>query len=146
MGEQEGRESYGWGELLVLTLILGVVALIVVPQFSEGIADPRQGELEEHLQSLRSQFELYRVEHNDVYPWDDGTGMLAESDEIVRRLTSRTNAQGDRGGDLGPYLQSVPANPYSDGPTVRFGSRTGGDVDWVIDTQTGVVTSGRPGR
>ena len=48
MGEHEGGESYSWGELVVVSVILGILALIVVPQFSEGTDDPRQAELKGH--------------------------------------------------------------------------------------------------
>ena len=144
MGEQTGGESYSWTELVVVTVILGILALIVVPQFSEGVDDPRRAALKGRLQTLRAQFELYRVEHNEVYPWDDGAGNLASSKEIVRRLSSGTDAQGNPGGDLGPYLQSVPANPYLDRATVTFGGKSGDNVDWVVDVRTGAITGGCP--
>ena len=123
-------------EILIVVVILGILAAIVIPQFTEASNDARESQLKSDLQTLRSQLELYKVQHLDTYPasadGDDGAVMIAQ-------LTQKTNVEGEYGGSadptptLGPYVIQFPTNP--------FAVANGGSVD-VGDTQT---ADGDPG-
>ncbi len=63
-------------EILIVVIILGILAAIIIPQFTDASTDAKQSSLDSNLQTLQSQFELYKVQHNDVYPWDDGSGAI----------------------------------------------------------------------
>ncbi len=128
-------------EILIVVIILGILAAIIIPQFTDASQDARRSSVQSNLQAMRSQFELYRAQHLDVYPWDDGAGDVDADADIQTRLTTKTDSNGDAGGNLGPYMQSVPQNPFAAEGTALFG--TGEDAcQWHIDTDTGAITDG----
>ncbi|MBN1764299.1 MAG: prepilin-type N-terminal cleavage/methylation domain-containing protein [Sedimentisphaerales bacterium] len=134
-------------EILIVVIILGILAAIVIPQFTEASNDARESSLVSNLQTLQSQFELYKVQHLDVYPWNDGDDGLDESANIITRLTTVTNQAGGEWADgdgprLGPYMQEVPLNPFVTNETAVFAEDAGDDVDWAINVATGAITSG----
>ena len=133
-------------EILIVVIILGILAAIVIPQFTEASNDAKNASLDSNLQTLRSQFELYKVQHDDTYPWDDGSGALDTSANIITRMTAKTNADGTTAGTptLGPYMQTVPLNPFLSNTTAVFAGAAADDTDWAIDVDTGAIIDGRP--
>jgi general secretion pathway protein G len=95
-------------EILIVVIILGILAAIVIPQFTEASNDARTSALSSDLQTVRSQLELYKVQHLEAYPGMTTGSFVAT--EFVNQLTSRTNQAGAVGTDpnsypLGPYLR-----------------------------------------
>ena len=140
------RSGFTLVEILIVVVILGILAAIVIPQFTDASNDARDSSLVSNLQTLRSQFELYKVQHLDVYPWDDGTGALDTSANTIDRLTSKTDIDGtlNAAGAFGPYMQDVPTNPYLTNATTVFAGATAAGVDWAIDVNTGAISDGQP--
>jgi len=97
-------------EILIVVVILGILAAIVIPQFTEASSDARASAIKADLQTVRSQLELYKVQHLDAYP---------AAATFVTQLTTKTTSAGAAGGTLGPYLQTFPTNPYNDKATVE---------------------------
>jgi len=132
-------------EILIVVIILGILAAIVIPQFTEASNDARESALASDLQTVRSQLELYKVQHLERYPNIDGAGAPdALPANMVLRLTSRTDLSGafDVAGAFGPYLQKFPTNPFSPvGATlVTFGivdPAPGGATGWYWNTSLG---------
>ncbi len=65
-------------EILIVVVILGILAAIVVPQFTNAANDARGGNLSSQLRTLQNQIELYSAQNNGAYPdlsadWDDMT-------------------------------------------------------------------------
>ena len=58
-------------EILIVVVILGILAAIVIPQFSSASQEASISSVRSQLQTLRSQVELYRVQQGD-FP-EDGT-------------------------------------------------------------------------
>ena len=147
MNVRKRKNGFTLVEILIVVIILGILAAIVIPQFTDASTDAKNSSLESNLQALRSQLELYKVQHNDAYPWDaDGdpdTLDLADSATIITRLTTKTDADGAAGGNFGPYMQSVPTNPFLDNATAAFGAPGDADIDWAIAVGTGAITDGR---
>lgn len=84
------RTAFTLIEILIVVIILGILAAIVVPQFSTATGDARAGNLKAQLSSIQNQIELYAAQRNGAYPmlngdWDDLT--------------------------LNNYLKEVPKNP-----------------------------------
>jgi len=104
-------------EILIVVIILGILAAIVIPQFTEASNDARVSALVSDLQTARSQIELYKVQHKDNYPgtvagvWTIGN--------FVPHLTGKTTIDGAAGGTLGPYLGKFPTNGFNTSNTVR---------------------------
>ena len=100
------RRGFTLVELLIVVVILGILAAIVVPQFSDASTDARFSSLYTNLSTMRGQIELYRLQHNGSYP-----AILT----FATQLTSKTDADGtvNAAGKYGPYLQKVPNNPFT---------------------------------
>ena len=105
-------------EILIVVVIMGILAAIVVPKFSQSSDDARVSSTVQNLQILRTQIDLYRNQHTGLFP---GTPAGSVDDTVfVEQMTLPTNAAGDRGafGDpnfrFGPYINNrLPHNPYN---------------------------------
>ncbi|MCZ6697395.1 MAG: type II secretion system protein [Planctomycetota bacterium] len=98
------RIAFTLVELLIVVVILGILAAVVVPQFSDASGDAQLSSLSTNLQTIRGQIELYRLQHNSSYPTSNAT--------LVTQLTTQTDISGGSGTDYGPYLMSMPNNPF----------------------------------
>ena len=137
-------------EILIVVIILGILAAIVIPQFTEASNDARESALQSDLQTVRSQLELFKVQHLENYP-NQIAGVGTDTTKFTNLLISRTNAAGDimpaTGGDpanypFGPYLQKFPTNSFvttkADQVELKAGAGTGdGTTGWYLDTTTG---------
>ena len=132
-------------EILIVVIILGILAAIVIPQFTEASNDARESSLVSNLQTLRSQCELYKVQHLDRYPWYDDQGGL-DFAGMNLRLTTKTDNTGAAGNDFGPYMQDVPGNPFCTNNPVVFAAAVMGDgtVDGAVDAGIGALDDGYP--
>jgi general secretion pathway protein G len=96
-------------EILIVVIILGILAAIVIPQFTSASQDARKNSLTSQLQTLRSQIELYKLQHHDPLP-----STLVGSTPSWDQLINKTNNAGGTGTTtafpFGPYLQSAPTN------------------------------------
>ena len=102
-------------EILIVVIILGILAAIVIPQFTEASNDARVSAMVSDLQTVRSQIELYKVQHLERYPdRDKDNAADASVDNFKNRLLTKTKDTGefDVAGNYGPYLQKFPENPY----------------------------------
>lgn len=123
-------------EILIVVIILGILAAIVIPQFTNASTDARNNSLTSQLQTLRNQIELYKVQHNDTWPTADNTAKGAWS---WAKLTGKSDADGTINADglLGPYLQQIPVNPVNNKTNVD--SALGASVGWLFDAATGKI-------
>jgi general secretion pathway protein G len=133
-------------EILIVVIILGILAAIVIPQFSNASSDARRSSLSGQLQTMRSQIGLYALQHGDQYsPKLVAGGATAWDDMVIK-----TNADHTAGGNFGPYLQGPPANNLNADSSVTVVSgttdySTGGVAapasagGWVFNSTTGKV-------
>jgi len=99
-------------EILIVVVILGILAAIVIPQFSQASLEARESSLISNLQTIRSQIELYKIQHKEVLP------TVANFDHVMTSVTDIDGADWVAGTAYGPYMRKVPDNPFSDGNTV----------------------------
>ena len=115
------QQGFTLVEILIVVVILGILAAIVIPQFTSASESARASNLVSQLQSIRSQLELYQIQHNGVYPTAagmDGTNGVAPF--IVGNFDNLINATMQNGtivalgtaNSLGPYMQKSPVNPF----------------------------------
>ena len=114
-------------EILIVVVILGILAAIVIPQFTQASTEAREASLASNLQTMRSQIELYKIQHSDV--WPDVTTLAL--------FTADMCTQGADG--FGPYLQQIPVNPFATSATVTLTSGAGDGTPaaashWYINT------------
>ncbi len=133
-------------EVLIVVMLLGILAMIVIPRFTDASEQARESALATDLQTLRRQIEIYTSEHNGRGPHIDHNGNL-DPVRLVARLTGRTATDGriDDDGPHGPYIRRWPANPFVPDPiarTVRFGEGPpprDGTSGWYFDTRSGML-------
>jgi len=133
--KMKAQKGFTLVEILIVVVILGILAAIVIPQFTEASTEAKTSSLCTDLQTVRSQIELYKIQHNDKLPAAAGeTG-----EDFERRLTQQTDINGDAGTDYGPYLQKLPTNPFNGMKTVRIdGAPAGANTHgWRFDTNNG---------
>lgn len=135
------REGFTLIEILIVVIILGILAAIVIPQFTDASNDARVSAMVSDLQTVRSQIELYKVQHLDEFPGTvGGTWTIGN---FVTTLTTMTDEHGNSGGDLGPYLQKFPTNPFNASSAVRDATAASdpnaasGTEGWWFNSTTG---------
>jgi len=130
-------------EILIVVVILGILAAIVIPQFTNASTEAKDSSLRSDLQMLRSQIELYKIQHNDQMPSDAAVGILLA-------LTDKTDQYGAAGGTLGAYLRTIPTNQFVDdldlnnkiSNLIKTGAGAcpaDGTSGWWFDTTSGTV-------
>ena len=126
------RNSHGFTlvEILIVVIILGILAAIVIPQFTSASTDARVSAVTSTLQTLRGQIELYKIQHADTPPalasmW---TNMLNASNTTGTTTAGGTTATYP----LGPYLQAAPTNQFNGQSAVGAAAAT--NVGWVYST------------
>ena len=103
------RKSHGFTlvEILIVVVILGILAAIVIPQFSQASLEARESSLKSDLQAMRSQIELYKIQHIEVLP------TVANFDHVMTNVTHADGTDWVSGPAYGPYMRKVPVNPFS---------------------------------
>jgi len=127
------KKGFTLVEILIVVVILGILAAIVIPQFSQASTEARLNSLASNLQTMRSQISLFKIQHNDTAP------LIAT---FAGQMTGKTLQSGavDAAGTFGPYLQAVPNNPFNSSATVA--AADGAGVGWVYDEATGEIHAG----
>jgi len=103
----KAKKGFTLVEILIVVVVLGILAAIVVPQFTSASTEAKESALVSNLQALRSQIELYKIQHNDNLPGTDNSGDFATA------MTTNTDQDGNAGGRFGPYMRQIPVNPFS---------------------------------
>ena len=133
-------------EILIVVVILGILAAIVIPQFSDASTQSKLSSCQSSLQSLRSQIQLYKIQHNDQAPtvalFEDAmtkcsaAGASEASDYVARTADNKTSHP------FGPYVQQVPMNPWNNLNTV---GAIGSGAGWEYNAATGDIYVGTTG-
>ena len=104
-------------ELLIVVVVLGILAAIAIPQFTSTADEAKASSLQSNLQVLRRILEMYRFQHNAIYPGYPFGGGSPTEEETVNQLTLVTRvdrswaALGTAGFPYGPYVKrSLPDN------------------------------------
>jgi general secretion pathway protein G len=113
-------------EILIVVVILGILAAIVIPQFSNASHVARENTLKDDLRYLRTQIIVFKAQHRDVppgYPNGNPTSTPTEAlfiEQMCKYSNDRcaTSNSAAGGYTLGPYLQKMPANPISNNSAV----------------------------
>ena len=126
------RGGFTLVELLIVAIILAILAAIVIPQFGEASDDVKLSAVKASLHAVRSQLELYRLQHSTKYP-----EILKFSDQ----MTKTTTAAGvvDAAGKYGPYLLQMPVNPMDDSSSLA--ATQDGTGGWMYNESTGEFKS-----
>jgi general secretion pathway protein G len=131
---RKSKSGFTLVEILIVVIILGILAAIVIPQFTNASQDARKSSLTSQLQTLRSQIELYKLQHGDTLP--DLTGAAPLNWNLLMTVTSYN------GKNFGPYMQAAPINPLNGQSAVIDGTIDTSAVPWTVATGTVAADTG----
>jgi general secretion pathway protein G len=133
-GGPRARRAFTLIELLIVVTILGILAAILIPQFTTASAEARINAYRSQVQQLRNVITLYKTQHGDQLP-----DLLTNWDPLIKSSTYN-------GKTFGPYLQQMPRNLMNQLNTVADGnpdtptsSRVGFIYDYNGGTGTGAL-------
>jgi general secretion pathway protein G len=138
----QAKRGFTLVEILIVVVILGILAAIVIPQFTQASTEAKTNSLASDLQTLRSQIELYKVQHNDTPP-----ALATFNSEMVYCTdisgTASTSKARDATHQYGPYLENVPANPFNNlntlGASTAAAPLADNSAGWGYDATTGEI-------
>ena len=154
------RAGFTLVELLIVVIILGILAAIAIPQFTDSTEDAKLSTLTTNLSGLRNAIELYYHQHGAIYPGAKNytTGAAAASaaeaqaaflEQLTKysAVTGITSDTKDATYKYGPYLKrsTLPSNPFNDlgsivcdiTETDISAAASGGTAGWKFYTATG---------
>jgi len=151
------RKAFTLVEILIVVVILGILAAIVIPQFTNASTEAQAGNVQSQLQTIRSQIELFRVKNNGSLP-DMAYGGVEFGDLLAgtnntHGLNSYNSYQASTDAQE-PYMRQPPKNPRINSATAAIAVEviTGGTNDpavvanrdpvgdafgWVFNSTTG---------
>ncbi|MHC4475319.1 MAG: type II secretion system protein [Planctomycetota bacterium] len=137
----KAKSGFTLVEILIVVVILGILAAIVIPQFTDASTEAKLSSLCSDLQTIRSQIELYKVQHNDDLP---GAYATVSFEQAMTQYTVASGAlagsQEPADGVFGPYLQQMPTNPFNNMAAIDLNGSAGGGGDltgWYYNSTTG---------
>lgn len=118
------RKGFTLVEILIVVVILGILAAIVVPQFTSATQDAQVGNIRAQLKSLQNQIELFKARSTDgQYPDLVGAGWTVMIDP---------NGDGDI---TDGYIKEAPRNPFNNSSTTAAAAAAGNG--WHYNRTTG---------
>ncbi len=119
----KGSSGFTLIEMLIVIIILGILAMVIIPQISVSTDDAKVSTLKTNLTGIRSAIEIYYAQHNMTYPGVKGDGTNAANSYLAfkNQLTQYTDVDGNIAGVkdsthiFGPYIKGgdLPANPFT---------------------------------
>ena len=113
-------------EMLIVIIVLGILAMIIIPQITVSTEDAKVNTLKTNLSAMRNAIELYYHQHSEIYPGFNtitGVASAAAGDSataFVQQLTRYTEIDGTvsdtktAAAKYGPYIKGgkLPANSF----------------------------------
>jgi general secretion pathway protein G len=134
----KSRKGFTLVEILIVVIILGILAAIVIPQFTNASEDARKGNMKSQLQTLRSQIELFKLQHRDNAPpsatfWNFLTQYSTDDITVAPDGVASSSTLTK----YGPYMQAAAENPLTKSTTLAAAAGT--TVGWVYNEATGEI-------
>lgn len=118
-------------ELMIIVTILGILAAIVLPTFSNANETAKAGALSSQLNTIKKSLVMYNTDHNGAFPTD--AQLITNQWQV---LTTTTDINGDvSGDDYGPYFQKPPFNAFVDSSIVAADN----SAAWQYTSSTGTI-------
>lgn len=122
-----GSRAFTLVEILIVVVLLGILAVVIVPMMSGSVISARQSALECDLHMLRRYVLVYKGQHMEVAPgYPDGDTTQAPTEQaFFEQITMASTAAGATappntpGFPRGPYLMKLPVNPMNHKNTVQ---------------------------
>jgi len=121
------KKAFTLIELIIVVTILGVLASMIVPTFQGHVLKAKEVAAKDNLKVMRTQIELYRVQHNGIPPgYINGSG--APTALLALQFTATTTGTGAVSTSTipagayvnGPYIGKIPENPFNKLSTIAY--------------------------
>jgi general secretion pathway protein G len=121
------KKAFTLVELILVITILGILAALVIPTFQGNIATAKESAAKSDLMTIRTQIELYKLQHNQ-YPPGYVNGADAPIATVSLQLIGTTTVTGQTSPSTiptdpflyGPYLKKIPKNPFNELSTIEY--------------------------
>jgi general secretion pathway protein G len=142
--QMKSKSGFTLVEILIVVVILGILAAIVIPQFTNASTEARENSLKADLQTMRSQIELYKIQHNDTLPGGDPA-------TDAQFATDMTEPHTYNGKLCGPYMMAIPKNCFNaNSQVVTFvdadSLAVNTDAGWNMDPNDGTFNATSEGH
>ena len=147
-------------EILVVVVLLGILAVVVLPLVAGSSISAKESALAIDLQMIRRYVLVYKTQHREVGPgYPDGDTTQAPTEPVfIAQTTMSSNSSGQTadvgtaGFVRGPYLMKIPVNPMNNlstvlmlGNTDDFPSNADNNYGWIYKASTSEVRSDSTG-
>jgi prepilin-type N-terminal cleavage/methylation domain-containing protein len=147
-------------EILLVVLIIGILAAIIVPRFSNATQLAREAMLADNLRMLRMQMTVFRSQHLGVSPGYPGCDEAQAPTEnvLMAYLTRASDKEGNladpgtAGFRYGPYMSTMLANPVNGKSSVQiigddeeFPAAADDSTGYIYQPSTLTLKAGNPG-
>ena len=129
------RRAFSLIEILIVTVILAILAMVIVPRVSDASHEAAENSLKDDLRYLRTQIGVYKAQHRDLAPGITGNflnQMTLYTDEAGTTSPTKTPTH-----KFGRYLMRMPANPLNHKDTIKISNAA--DLTAEVDDTTGWV-------
>jgi general secretion pathway protein G len=140
------RKAFTLVEILIVVVILGILAAIVVPQFTNAANEARGGNIDTQESTIQNQLELFAARNNGIYPDLVGAGEATWQEMVDDGYfkTAPGNPFVQEGGDefsvvaaVGATIAAVEAEAAAADPA---------DGAWLYNRTLGVLRAARGGN
>jgi prepilin-type N-terminal cleavage/methylation domain-containing protein len=151
-------------EVLIVVAILGILAAIVIPQMQGQTLAAKESTAKDTLRIWRTQIELYKMQHQGLAPGYiigiTGNKEDAPVNVLVNQFVGTSTVNGmarsspipDGAYLYGPYLKTIPKNPFNQLSTIdyvsdsgSFSSRAHDSTGWLYKRSTAEIRLNWPG-
>ncbi len=122
------KKAFTLVEVLIVVILLGIIAVIALPKFSNATAMTRASMLADDLRMFRTQIVVFKGQHCGVSPGYPNCDPNSEPTEtaFINHLTMVSDQAGNvapvgtAGYKYGPYFSKMPENPVNGLSTVQI--------------------------
>jgi prepilin-type N-terminal cleavage/methylation domain-containing protein len=144
MRRYQAPKAFTLVEILIVVTILGILAVIALPQFTNASHQARENTLKDEMRYLRTQIAVYRAQHRDRSPGYPVGGGVPTQALFSAQMTMYTDEAGNTNGagspvfKYGPYLTKIPKNPINSLDTIMI-IADGAAMPAAADGSTGFI-------
>ena len=121
------RNAFTLVEVILVVTILGILAALVMPTFQGHIVQARESAAKDSLRTMRTQIELYKLQHDETLPGYAG-GAPVPVGVLELQFTGTTAVTGQASPNTvpadpflyGPYVIKLPENPFNDLSNITY--------------------------